>query len=55
MSLAIDHPTVTREQYERDGFVILNRPLIPSGLIQRATEGMDAIRDRKSTRLNSSH
>ncbi len=44
MSLAIDYPTVTREQYERDGFVILNRPLIPSGLLQRAIEGMDAIR-----------
>ncbi len=44
MSLAIERSTVTRAEYERDGYLILNRSLIESTVIQRATEGMDAIR-----------
>src|SRR5688572_4533432 len=40
---SVDRATI-REQYERDGYLIVAQPILPAQLVNRALEGMDAIR-----------
>ena len=42
--MQIQQPSTARKQYEVDGFFIQAEPLIPEALVQRAIEGMDALR-----------
>jgi ectoine hydroxylase-related dioxygenase (phytanoyl-CoA dioxygenase family) len=44
MTATTQTQVVSRERYAADGFVIVNSPVIPGDLVQRASDGMDAVR-----------
>jgi ectoine hydroxylase-related dioxygenase (phytanoyl-CoA dioxygenase family) len=44
MTATVQNPAASRERYESDGYIILNIPQVPIEVVQRASEGMDAVR-----------